>query len=156
MVKKIRNTKGFIAILSLLIITTISMIIAMTLLKDGVDNASLSLTSIAYENSRLNAVICFEDTLIRMKMEEKFDEVINYDLGEGQSCTGTITWYTTQEVGTGRWETLADLEVSGTDGNFTRTYEYSLKVRKTAVNHTNGTVEYMNSIDILSIEELSS
>ena len=71
---KNKRKKGFIAILSLLIIATISMIISMSLLKDGVDNAALSLYSIYYENAKMNSVICLEDTLLRIKLEDQFNK----------------------------------------------------------------------------------
>jgi len=153
---KNQNNKGFIAILSLLIIATISMIIAMTLLKDGVDYASLSLSSIYYENAKLNSTVCLEDSLIRMKQEEQFGQNLNYTLEIGQSCSTIIQWYTPQEVETGRWETLADLEVSGTSGNFTRSFNYALKVKRIDVNDTDGNLNYINNIDIISIEESTS
>jgi hypothetical protein len=156
MVSKDNHSKGFIAILSLLIIATISMVIAMTLLKDGVDNASLSISSIHYENAELNSTICLEDTLIRMQMEEQFNQNLNYTLETGQSCSSIIQWYSPQQTGSGRWETLVDLEVSGTSNNFTRSFDYELKVKKSSVNYTDGTVEYINNIDIISITELNS
>lgn len=156
MVNKNNQNKGFIAILSLLIIATISMIIAMTLLKDGIDNASLSISSVHYENAKLNSTICLEDSLIRMQMEEQFNQNLNYTLETGQSCSSIIQWYTAQQTGVGRWETLVDLEVSGTSNNFTRSFDYELKVKKISVNHTDGTVEYVNNIDIISITALSS
>ncbi|MBU1015699.1 hypothetical protein KJ657_01275 [Patescibacteria group bacterium] len=152
---KIWHNKGFIAILSLLIITTISMIIAITLLKDGVDNAALSLSSIYYENAKLNSIICLEDSLIRIKKEEQFNQNLDYTIGAGQSCSSTIQWYPTQQTGTGRWEALVDLEVGGGSSNFTRTFDYQLKVKKITVNNTDGTIEYVNEIDIISIEEIS-
>ena len=154
--KKNKNNKGFIAILSLLIISTISMIIAMTLLKDGVDNASLSLSSVYYENAKLNSTVCLEDSLVRIKLEEQFNQNLNYTLEIGQSCASIMQWYAAQEVEEGRWETLVDLEVSGTSGNFTRTFNYELKIKRVAVNHTDGSLEYINNIDIISIEELTS
>lgn len=156
MVNKNKQNKGFIAILSLLIIATISIIIAMTLLKDGVDNASLSISSIHYENAKLNSTICLEDSLIRMKMEDQFNQNLNYTFDTGQSCSSNIQWYTPQQTGVGRWETLVDLEVSGTSNNFTRSFDYELKIKKTSVNQTDGSLEYVNNIDIISITELSS
>ncbi|MFH0838352.1 MAG: hypothetical protein V1880_03755 [Patescibacteria group bacterium] len=153
---KIWRNKGFIAILSLLIITTISMIIAITLLKDGVDNASLSLSSIYYENAKLNSTICLEDSLIRIKKEEQFNRNLDYTIETGQNCSSTIQWYPAQQTGTGRWEALVDLVVSGTSSNFTRAFSYQLKVKKITVNNTDGTLEYVNEIDIISIEEISS
>ncbi len=155
MIKNKKN-QGFIAILSLLIIATISMIIAMTLLKDGVDNASLSLQSIHYANAKLNSVICFEDSLIRIKTEDQFSRNLNYEIETGQSCSSIIQWYTPQQTGTGIQETLVDLEVRGISGNFTRIFNYALKIKRFDVNHIDGTLEYVNEIDIISIEELSS
>ena len=156
MVKKNHDNKGFIAILSLLIITTISMITAMTLLKDGVDNASLSLSSIFYENAKLNSTICVEDTLIRIKQEQQFIRNLNYTLDAGQSCSTIIQWYTPQQTAPDRWETLVDLEVTGTSSGFSRSFDYALKVERIDVNHTDGTLEYINNIDIISIEEINS
>lgn len=152
----VQKNKGFIAILSLLIIATISMIIAMSLLKEGVDNASLSLSSIYYENAKLNSTICLEDTLMRMKQEEQFSSNLNYTLDTGQSCSTIIQWYTPQEVTTGRWETLVDLEVTGTSSNFTRSFNYELKVNRIDVNHTDGSLDYINNIEMISIEEIAS
>lgn len=154
--KSKEHNKGFVAILSLLIIATISMIIAMTLLKDGVDNASLSLSSIHYENAKFNSTICLEDTLVRIKLEEQFNRNLDYALETGQSCSTIIQWFTPQEITPGRWETLVSLEVGGTSGNFVRTFDYSLKVKRIDVNHTDGSLEYINNIDIISIEELTS
>lgn len=128
----------------------------MTLLKSGVDNASLSLQSIYYENAKLNSAICLEDSLIRIKAEEQFGRNLNYTIETGQNCSSIIQWYTPQQTGPGRQETLVDLEVSGTSSNFTRTFEYSLKVKRIDVNNTNGTLEYVNEIDIISIDEISS
>ena len=156
MLLKNKNNKGFIAILSLLIISTISMIIAMTILKDGVDNASLSLSSIYYENAKLNSTICLEDTLVRIKLEEQFSRNLNYTLEPDQSCSSIIQWYTPQLITDGRWETLVDLEVSGTSGNFSRTFNYALKAKRVDVNHLDGSVEYINNLEIISIEELSN
>ncbi|MBU0577989.1 hypothetical protein KJ742_06590 [Patescibacteria group bacterium] len=155
--RNIRKTKkGFIAIISLLIITTISMIFAMSMLKDGVDNASLSLSSIYYENARINATTCLEDTLYRIKQEEIFNEDLDYTITDEDSCTTTITWYDPQQTAPGIVERLADLEVIGVSNNFTRTFSYGLKVSRFDVNYSDGSLDYMNNIDIISIEELTS
>ena len=61
MISKKDQPKGFIAIVSLLIITSVAMIFSMSILKDGVENASLSLSSIYYESARINSIICLED-----------------------------------------------------------------------------------------------
>lgn len=150
------KNKGFIAILSLLIVTTISMVIAMTLLQDGVDNASLSISNIYYENAKLNATVCLEDNLIRIKREAQFDQNLNYEINDSQSCASTIQWYPPQQTGPGRQEALVDLEVSGTSSSFTRSINYELKVKRVEVNHTDGTMEYVNDIDIISVKEATN
>jgi len=155
--RNIKNkTKGFIAIISLLIITTISMIFAMSMLKNGVDNASLSLSSIFYENARMNAITCLEDTLYRIKQEEVFNENLNYTITNEDSCTTTINWFEPQQTAPGIIERLADLEVIGISNNFTRTFSYGLKISKFDVNYSDGSLDYMNNFDIISIEELAS
>lgn len=156
MVKRHPHSKGFIAILSLLIVTSISMIMAVSLLKDGIDNASLSLSSIHYENARLNATICVEDNLIRIKKENQFNLNLDYDIEDNHGCTSTIQWYTPQITEPGRQETLADLIVSGTSGNFIRTFDYELKVKRTEVTYTDGSMAYKNDIDIISITETNN
>ncbi len=150
------KNEGFIAIISLLIIATISMVIAMTILKDGVKNASLSLTSIYYEDARINASICLEDTLMRIKLEDQFSENLNYSIAENEGCSTTIAWQTPQQIGTGLTETVVNLSVTGTDHNFSRTFDYELKIKKNDVNHTDGSLEYINNININSIEEVTS
>ena len=153
---KNKKPEGFIAIISLLIIATISIIFAMAMLKSGVDNASLSLSSIYYENARINMNICLEDTLYRIKQEQEFSDNLNYVISDKDSCLTTIEWFEPQQVAPGIVETLADLEITGISGNFTRTYNYGLKVSRYDVNHSDGTLEYMNNIDIVSIEEITT
>ena len=153
---KNKSKQGFIAIISLLIIGTISMIISMTLLKDGVDNAALSLYSIYYENAKINSVICLEDTLLRIKLEDQFNKNLDYVFSEGQGCSTTIQWYTPQQTGLGTVETLIDLTVSGTSQNFTRSFIYDLMIRKHDVNYLDGSLEYVNNINIISIEEITT
>jgi len=148
--------QGFIAIISLLIISTVSMIIAMSILKDGVDNAALSLSSIYYENARINASICAEDILLRIKKEDQFSSNLNYTIDLNQNCTTTIQWYTPQQVSPGITEMLADLTVTGTSNNFVRTFNYGLKIDKYDVNYLDGSQQYTNIIDILTLEEVSS
>jgi len=158
MVNQISNTskpKGFIAIISLLIIATISMTIAMAILKDGVDNASLSLSSIYYENARINAEVCLEDILLRIKMADQFSANLNYNLESGQNCSTTIQWYTPQQVATGTVEVLADLTVTGTSNNFVRSFRYGLKIDKHDVNFLDGSVQHTNVIDITSLDEIN-
>ena len=132
--KKSTKPKGFIAIISLLIIATISMLIAMSILKDGVENASLSLSSIYYENARINASVCVEDALLRIKLEDQFSQNLNYTLSENQNCSSTIQWYTPQQEGPGRIKTLAILTVSGTSNGFVRHFNYQLSIDKYDVN----------------------
>lgn len=156
MKRKQNDKNGFIAIISLLIIATISMIIAITMLKGGVDNAALSLYSIYYGNAKMNSSICVEDTLYRIRLESQFTRDLNYNLGQNQGCTTDIQWYTPQSTGPGTIETLVDLTVTGTSGNFTRSFLYSLRIKTHDVNRLDGTTDYMNNIDIISIEEVSS
>lgn len=156
MVKNNSKNKGFIAILSLLIVTTISMLLAISLLKEGVDNASLSLSSIHFENAKLNATVCLEDTLIRIRKENQFNQNLNYEIADGHGCTSDIQWYAPQVTGPGRQETLVDLTIGGTSGNFTRTFDYALKIKRVEVSHTDGTMEYVNDIDIISSAEITS
>ena len=153
---KHKGKKGFIAILSLLIVATISMIISMSLLKDGVDNASLSLYSIYYENAKINSVICLEDTLLRIKLEDQFNKNLDYVFSEGQGCNTSMQWYTPQQTGPGTVETLVDLTVTGTSQNFTRSFIYDLMIRKHDVNYLDGSIEYVNNINIISIEEITT
>jgi len=153
MINKKNKSQGFIAIVSLLIIATISMIFAMSMLKGGVDNASLSLSSIYYENSRVNANVCLEDTLLRLKQEEQFNRNLDYTITDEDLCSTIIVWYTPQEIAPGVVETLVDLEVTGISGNFSRTFSYGLKITRYDVHYTDGTLDYMNTIDIISTEE---
>ena len=155
MVTRKKNTGGFIAILSLLVVATISMVIAMTVLKSGVNNASLSISSIDYENARISANICLEDTLLRIKREAEFSENLNYQIDANHSCTTDINWHTPESPIPGITETLVDLATTGTSQNFTRTFNYGLKVKQFTVNHNDGSVDYLNNINIISIEELN-
>jgi hypothetical protein len=129
------------------------MIFAMLMLRRGLDNASLSLDSIYYENSRINVSVCLEDTLLRIKQEEQFNRNLNYTISDEDSCSTIIVWYTPQQVSPGVVETLADLEVTGVSGNFSRTFIYGLKITRHDVNHSDGSLDYMNTIGIISIEE---
>jgi hypothetical protein len=153
MINQNKKPEGFIAIVSLLIIVTISMIFAMAMLKSGVTNASLSLSSIYYENARVNVNVCLEDTLYRIKQEEQFNRNLNYTISDEDSCSTIIVWYTPQQVAPNIVETLVDLEITGISGNFARTFEYGLKVSRYDVNYSDGSLDYMNTIDIISIEE---
>lgn len=132
------------------------MIIAVSLLKDGVDNAVLSLQSIYYENAKLNATICLEDTLLRMKKEEEYTREVSYQISENQSCNTELTWYTPQQTGVGTVETLVDLKVTGISKNFSRSFNYEAKVKKFDINDVDGSLNYTNNIDIISIEEINT
>jgi hypothetical protein len=156
--KKCKTTKpqGFIAILSLLIITTISMIFAMSMLKDGLDNATASLSSIYYENARTNGITCLEDTLLRIKRETNFSRDLNYTITNRDSCSTDIQWFSPQQVKPGTTETLVNLDVTGVSNGFTRKYRYNLKVTKYDVNYSDGSLDFMNNIDIISIDDITS
>lgn len=149
-----KNNEGFIAIISLLIIATVSMLVAMTILGDGVNNASLSLYSIYYENARINNSICLEDTLMRIKGENQFSQNLNYAINDEESCTTVISWGSSTEIEPGVFETPVDLQITGTAFNFSRTYDYDLLIRRYDVNNLDGTVDYTNTININSIEEV--
>ncbi len=148
--------KGFIAIVSLLIVSTIAMIFSMMMLLDGVNNASLSLNSIYYEDARINLTTCLEDVLYRMRQEDQFTQNLNYTISDDNSCTSSITWYNEQNVGPGHTQRLADLDVTGISNGFSRAFRYALKVEKFDINHSDGTVDYMKTIDFVSITEQTS
>ena len=152
---EIRNTDGFIAIVSLLIVASIAMFFAMTMLLDGVRNASLSTSSVNYENARINMTTCLEDVLLRIKMEEEYNQNLNYTLSEGNSCTTSIVWFVENQVSPGITERLVELDVTGVSNNFPRTFSYDLKVAKFDINNSDGSLDYMNTIDFINIEETS-
>jgi len=151
-----KKSQGFIAILSLLIITTISMIFAMSILKDGMENAGASLSSIYYEKARINAITCTEDVLQRIKLEERFSGNLEYTISNDDSCSAQISWFTPQQIKLGVTETLANLDVTGMNNNFIRKYRYELKITKYDVNYPDGNLDYINNIDIISMEEITS
>jgi len=153
---KHRRKKGFIAIISLLIIATISMTVSMSLLKNGVDNAALSLYSINYESAKMNSVVCLEDTLLRIKQEDQFARDLDYTIADSNGCTTNIQWQTPVPNGVGTIETLVDLTVTGTSENFSRSFVYELKVTKKDVNRLDSSLDYLNNISIISINEIST
>ena len=104
----------------------------------------------------MNSIICLEDTLLRIKQEYQFNTDLDYTIESGQGCTTDITWYTPQAGAPGTTETLVDLTVTGTTNNFTRTFDYQLKIKKHDVNKLDATVEYINDINIISFEEVAS
>lgn len=149
-----KKPQGFIAIVSMLIVATVAMFIAIGMLLDGVSNASLSLSSISYENARININVCLQDALIKMKQEEVYGDPISYDLMDGNSCSTAIQWFAPQQVAQGIVERLANLDVTGVSNGFTRTFRYELRVERYDVNHSDESFEYMNTIDFVSITEL--
>lgn len=152
----LKNNDGFIAIVSLLIVAVVTMLFAMSMLMDGVDNASLSSNSINYESAHINATTCLEDVLLRMKEEDQFIRNLNYTISEGNSCSTTIAWNPESQFAPGVTERLVDLDVVGTSNSFSRTFRYSIDVKKFDVNDTDGSVTHMKSISFVSISEISS
>ena len=146
--------KGFIAIASILIVASVSLIISMTILNDGIDNATLSLSSISYERSRVNATVCLEDTLYRMKNEEHFSSNLNYTIEENEGCNSTINWGTPNTSTPGMVITPVDLTVTGTSNNFVRTFDYDLIVKRVDVNYATGELEHLNIINVNNIQEI--
>ena len=154
--KTIQKPKGFIAMVSMLIVTGVAMFLAVGMLLDGVDSASLSVSSISYENARINTSVCLEDFLLRIKQEETFSQNLSYTISTGETCSTTITWFDPVVVSPGIQERLATLDVQGVSGNFTRTFRYELRVARFDVNHPDGSLDYLNSIEFVSITELTS
>ena len=152
-VNKKDKPKGFIAIASLLIVTTVSMFFAISMLKDGISNASLSLDSIFYENARANANSCLEDVLLRIKQEEEFDSGVAYAFSDQDSCLATLTWFAPFEVRFGTTERMLQIDVAGISNGFIRNFHYEASVAKYDVNYSNGNIEHMNVIDFISIDE---
>jgi len=151
-----QKPQGFIAIVSLLIVTTITMFFAIGMLLDGVSNASLSLSSIYYEDARINMNTCLEDFLLRLKQEEQFSQNLNYQIADENSCSTTIEWFDPTPVAPGIVERLANLEVTGVSQGFTRTFRYELRIARHDVNYSDGSLDYLNNIDFISITELTT
>jgi hypothetical protein len=148
-----KKPKGIIAIVSLLIIATIAMLFAVSMLMDGVKNASLSNGSISYENARINATACAEDVFMRIMKEAQFTRNLNYTFSPNNTCSTVITWFTETSVKTGLTQRLVNLDVTGVSAGFTRVFHYGLKVLKFDVNHLDGTLTHMNTINFISITE---
>ncbi len=151
-----KKPQGFIAIVSLLIVATIAMFFAIGMLLDGVDNASLSLSSIHYESARINANTCLEDMLIRIRQEEKFERDLDYTILDDETCQTAIEWFAPQMVAQGIVERLVSLTVTGVSHGFTRTFEYDLKISRHDVYYDDGSFEYYNVIDIVDMDELTT
>ena len=154
MVIKKSKPKGFVAIISLLIISTIVMFFALNMLSDGITNASLSFNSVYHEDARINVSVCLEDVLYRIKQEETFNQNLNYTISDDDSCETTIVWGAPVVVSSQITERQADLDIVSESNNFERTFSYVLKVTRYDVNHPDGTTDYTNTIDILSIDEI--
>ena len=137
-----------------MIVASVSLIISMTILNQGIDNSALSLSSISYERSRVNATVCLEDTLYRIKNEEKFSSGLNYTIEENEECSSTINWGTPNTSNPGMVITPVDLTVTGTSNNFVRTFDYDLIVKRVDVNYATGELEYLNIINIINTEEI--
>lgn len=152
-INKKRKPEGFIAIASLLIVATVSFFFAISMLKDGISNSSLSLNSIFYENARANANNCLEDVLLRIKHEEEFNSGVSYVFSDQDSCLATLTWFAPFEVRFGTTERMLEIDVAGISNGFIRNFHYEARVARYDVNYSNGIVEHMNTIDFISIDE---
>ncbi len=154
--KSRKKPQGFIAIVSLLIVATIAMFLAVGMLLDGVNNASLSLSSIYYENARININTCAQEMLIRIKKENSYSGSVNYALSDNDNCSATIIWFAPQQIAPGIVERLANLDVTGISYGFTRTFRYELRRDRYDVNYSSGALEYFNNIEFISITELTT
>jgi hypothetical protein len=153
---KNKKPKGFIAIASLLIISAVIMTFAMLMLKDGVENASLSLHSIYYDNARINVNVCLEDVLMRIKKEEQFTRNLNYTISDNDYCSVTMEWFAPQQINPFIIERLVDVKITGASHNFTRTFNYALKIAQHKLYKTDSPLEYLNNINIISINEITT
>lgn len=151
-----KKPQGFIAILSLLIIATVSMFFALSMLMDGVSNAALSLNSLYYEDARINAHTCIEDVLYRLRREEQFNRNLDYTVEDQNSCTTTMTWFSPNQVAPGIVERLVNVNVVGVSHNFVRRYRYELRVKRYDVHHPDGTLTHMNTVDYIAVTELTT
>lgn len=147
------HQRGFIAITSLLIITTIAMVLAMSMLMDGISNSSLSLDSIYYEDARINAKTCLEDVILRIRQEYEFDRDLDYQISEHHSCLTTIEWGIPQVISPTKTERLVDLTIVGKGYHFERTFLYELKVVRFEVSRPDDITDYLNSVHFISINE---
>lgn len=154
--KNLKNKNGFIAIVSLLIVTTVSMSFALRILFDGINNSSLSLNSIYYEDARINAITCYEDALVRIKREEVFDENVLYLISEDNSCSTSLSWDDPVQTAPSVLSRNLTLDSTGISNNFTRHFQYKLRIDRHDVNNTDGTLNYYNVIEIISEEEVFS
>lgn len=147
---------GFVAIVSLLIVSTIAMFFALNMLMDGLKNSSLSLNSFNDQAARTSALICAEDLLLRLKQQEQFNENIQYNFANGDSCSATLTWFAPVSVPPHKTERLVNVDITGVSQGFSRSFRYELRVTKFNLNHADGSLNYMNTIDFIAINELIS
>ncbi|MBI5421668.1 hypothetical protein HZA44_00855 [Candidatus Peregrinibacteria bacterium] len=155
-IESTHRPQGFIAILSLLIVATVTMFFAIAMLMDGVSNAALSLNSIYTEDARINVHTCIEDVLYRLRLEQQFNQNLNYTISEGNTCSTTMTWFAPSQVAPGTVERLVNVDVVGTSHNFTRHFRYDLRVTRYTVNNPDGTYGYTNTVDYIAVSELAS
>ena len=148
--------KGFIALLSLLIVSTVSMFFAFSILMDGVANAALSLHSLYYEDARINVHTCIEDVLIRLKLEQQFNRPLNYTISQDNTCSTTMTWFAPNQVSPEVTERLVNVEVAGVSHSFTRRFLYELRVTRYNVHKSDGSLDYMNTLDYIAVTEQST
>lgn len=155
-IESTQGQKGFIAILSLLIVATVTMFFAIAMLMDGVSNAALSLNSIYTEDARINVHTCIEDVLYRLRLEQQFNRNLSYTISEGNTCSTTMTWFPPVQVDVGTVERLVNVDVVGASRNFSRHFRYDLRVTRYTVNYPDGTYGYTNTIDYIAVNELST
>ena len=132
------------------------MTFAILMLKDGVENASLSLHSIYYDDARINVNVCLEDVLLRIKKEEQFTRNLNYAISDYDSCYTTMEWFDPQQINPFIIERLVNVQITGTSHSFTRTFNYGLKIAQHKLYKTGGTIEYLNNINIISVDETTT
>ena len=99
---------------------------------------------------------CLDDVLLRIKQEEVFNRNLSYQIADDSSCSTTIEWFGLTPVSIGISERLANLEVTGVSHGFTRTFRYELRIARHDVNYPDGSLEYLNNIDFISISELTA
>jgi len=148
--------KGFIALLSLLIVSTVSMFFALSILMDGVANAALSLNSLYYEDARINVHTCIEDVLMRLKLEQQFNRNLNYAIAPDNTCSTVMTWFAPHQVSAGVTERLVNVLVTGVSHNFTRNFLYELRQTRYDVHLSDGSLKFMNSLDYIAVTEQGS
>jgi hypothetical protein len=132
------------------------MFFALSMLMDGVTNASLSLNSIYSEDARINAHTCIEDVLRRMKLEQQFNRNLNYTISPLNTCSTALQWFEEHTVAPGLHERLVNVDATGVSHGFTRTLRYELRVTRYDIPRNDGTSGNMNAIDFISVNELNN